>query len=335
MIEYPSHYEVHRTAQTEDCWWGSRVQETRKELSKILTKPVLFRDGGREDWWNDGHLENPLGGPQTSCNNQDVRSYNYRDRNGPVARPDGPSIFQDEAGTYKEYWYQEKNDFSLVNRSDGPASVDIVGKKTIWWNPHSHKDCPVQVSPDTFIDGTQVLMGDSMIQRWVDPTGVKHGVVKFHSYPIRRSDNKGLVKGTWMVGGVNYTKVISKEVSLHWGRWLGFGSLSNIGQLRVPNEGVNIALHRISGPSRILLGDVKETYRNGELVHRSWKNSTVEWKVRPNNGNSPDLIRHIDVVKWAKQENILLRDTLDPMTLSYFMNKTDEILFASEFLNRD
>ena len=289
----------------------------RAKASKRYDLPVVFVTGiGTErEWWTNGILYNPFGGPAISVSNLQEQKNIYHDSEGNEANNNGgPAVQEHKYGVmFIEEWILSDQKRSVNHREGGPAytrfEYESPNKQTWLEFTISCNDinAATDVSPKFLNPGDQVTVFREKEFSWY-----KHG--KYYNdgktYTHREDGNIAV-----------HTRIEPKQLDM-------LQRIYTVERLLMWRNERGV-LHRVEGPAVIKLYHVEETQRitegkikKGAIKYKTWK---VQWMV---NGEEISTKRVLD---WCRNNRVVLRDG-PCFDQSAFVRAEDELCFITDFL---
>lgn len=295
----------------------------RAKVSKRYNLPVLFitSNGTDHEWWTDGIVYNPLGGPSISVNSGQELKIIFHDSEGNEVNDNGgPAIIQHKFGVmYIEEWLTLGSRSQVfhrtgVHRDGGPAGgpaftrfeYEIPNKQTWLEYTLSHNEAK-DVSPKFLNPGDQVIVFREKEFSWYKKGKPFNGGRAFtHREDFCSAEHTRMEPRTLDMFQRSYT--IKRKL-----RWRNDSGME----------------HRVDGPAHVNLYNIEETrkttddgVKKGAIKYRTWK---TRWAV---NGTE---IATKHVLDWCRRNRVVLRDG-PCFDQSVFVKAEDELCFITDFL---
>jgi len=289
----------------------------RAKVSKRYDLPIVFVTGiGTErEWWVDGIVYNPFGGPAISVSNSQEQKIIYHNSEGYIANDNGPAVQKHKYGVlYIEEWTKNSQKYPTDHREGGPAftrfEYEIPNKQT--WLEFTI-DRSYDINPATDVSPKFLNPGDQVtVFREKEFSWYKHGKCYSDGTSHTHQEDYGIAV---------YTRIDIKELDMY--------QRSYTVKRRLLWKNEEGKLHRVDGPACVELYHVEETQKTtagktkkGATKHGTWKTS---WVVNDR------TISTKHVLDWCQKNRVVLRDG-PCFNKSSFTKAEDELCFITDFL---
>lgn len=290
----------------------------RAKVSKRYDLSVVFitDNGTEQEWWTDGIVYNPFGGPARTVNNLQMQKAVYHDSEGNEANNNGPAVQEHDYGVHfiEEWLIKGSSNRSISHRVGGPSFTRLeyeTPDKQTWLEftiSRNDINAITDVSPKFLKPGDPVTVFREREYSWY-----KHGKCYSDGNSFTHREDYGVA--------VN-TRIEQRELDMYQRTFTvqrKFWWRNEEGQL-----------HRVDGPAWVQLNHIEETQKISEgnvkkgviKYGRTWK---TQWTI--NN----EVISTKYVLDWCRKNRVVLREG-PCFDQSAFLKAEDELCFITDFL---